>query len=98
LLLVNIAKSAYGCDLFTQSKGFAVNILARDQRELSNRFASAGTDKFSGVGWQKASTEMYQGAQASGQQPGQQADPEQGPEDGKKDDGEVTDVDFEEVK
>ena len=44
LLLVSIAKTAYGCDVFTASKGFAVNILAHDQRELSNRFASAGTD------------------------------------------------------
>ena len=52
LLLVSIAKSAYGCDAFTRSSGFAVNILARDQRELSNRFAAAGTDKFAGLGWQ----------------------------------------------
>ena len=52
LLLVSIAKSAYGCDVFTASKGFAVNILARDQRELSNRFAAAGTDKFAGLDWQ----------------------------------------------
>jgi len=49
--------------------------------------------------WQKASTEMYQNAQSSqqpgaGQQPGQ----DQGPKDGGKQDGEVTDVDFEEVK
>ena len=51
LLLVSIAKAAYGCDVFTGSKGFAVNILAREQRELSNRFAAAGTDKFSGIGW-----------------------------------------------
>lgn len=52
LLLVSIAKSAYGCEVFTASAGFAVNILARDQRELSNRFAAAGADKFAGLGWQ----------------------------------------------
>jgi molecular chaperone DnaK len=47
--------------------------------------------------WQKASTEMYQSAQGTQQQPGQ--GPEQGPgkQDGKPD-SEVTDVDFEEVK
>jgi flavin reductase (DIM6/NTAB) family NADH-FMN oxidoreductase RutF len=56
LLLVNIAKSAYGCDVFTASRGFAVNILARDQRELSNRFAAAGTDKFAGLDWQAGPT------------------------------------------
>jgi molecular chaperone DnaK len=48
--------------------------------------------------WQKASTEMYQGTQA-GQQTGSQG-PEQpgGQQSGGKNDGEVTDVDFEEVK
>ena len=56
LLLVSIAKSAYGCDVFTASKGFAVNILARNQRELSNRFASAGADKYDGLDWQGAVT------------------------------------------
>ena len=52
LLLVSIAKTAYGCEVFTSSDGFAVNILAREQRDLSNRFAAAGTDKFAGLGWQ----------------------------------------------
>jgi flavin reductase (DIM6/NTAB) family NADH-FMN oxidoreductase RutF len=56
LLLVNIAKSAYGCDVFTGSQGFAVNILAHNQRDLSNRFASAGTDKFAGQDWHGAAT------------------------------------------
>ena len=51
LLLVSIAKSAYGCPIFSASGGFAVNILARNQRELSNRFASAGSDKFAGLNW-----------------------------------------------
>ena len=51
LLLVSIAKSAYGCDIFTTARGFAVNILAQDQRELSNRFARAGADKFADQVW-----------------------------------------------
>jgi len=51
LVLVNIAKSAYGCDAFTGSRGFAVNILAAKQRDLSNRFARAGTDKFANQKW-----------------------------------------------
>ena len=46
LLLVSIAKTAYGCDVFTGSEGFAVNILSASQRDLSNLFARAGTDKF----------------------------------------------------
>ncbi len=56
LLLVNIAKSAYGCSAFTRSSGFVVNILAHSQRELSNLFASAGVDKFATVDWQAAAT------------------------------------------
>jgi flavin reductase (DIM6/NTAB) family NADH-FMN oxidoreductase RutF len=56
LLLVNIARAAFGCDAFTGSQGFAVNILARDQRDLSNRFAAAGTDKFANLGWSGAAT------------------------------------------
>ena len=56
LLLVNIARSAFGCDAFTESRGFAVNILAANQRDLSNRFARAGTDKFANQKWQTAVT------------------------------------------
>jgi molecular chaperone DnaK len=48
--------------------------------------------------WQKASTEMYQGAQGAQQQPGEGPEQGPGPQDNKKPDGEVTDVDFEEVK
>jgi molecular chaperone DnaK len=52
--------------------------------------------------WQKASTEMYQGAQGSqagAQQPGGDQGPDGGGQkSGGKNDGEVTDVDFEEVK
>ena len=56
LLLVSIAKSAFGCDVFTASRGFAVNILARNQRELSNRYAAADADKYDGLGWHGAAT------------------------------------------
>ena len=53
--------------------------------------------------WQKASTAMYQGAQAGGTQQGPQdagpgSDTGGSQDGGKNDDGEVTDVDFEEVK
>ena len=56
LLLVSIARAAYGCDIFTAARGFAVNILAQDQRSLSNRFARAGTDKFAEQQWYGAVT------------------------------------------
>lgn len=56
LLLVSIARSAHGCPIFTAAKGFAVNILAHRQRDLSNRFASAGSDKFAGLDWRSEAT------------------------------------------
>ena len=56
LLLVSIAKAAFGCEAFTGSSGFAVNILADDQRELSNRFARAGADKFADQNWHAKAT------------------------------------------
>ena len=56
LVSVSIAKSAFGLATFSECKGFAINILAEHQRDLSNRFASAGADKFSGVDWQPGST------------------------------------------
>ncbi len=51
LVLVNIARTAWGCPIFTGAQGFAVNILAGNQRELSNLFARAGEDKFAQVAW-----------------------------------------------
>ncbi len=51
LLLVNILRSAHGCRVFTDAAGFAVNILANNQRDLSNRFARAGEDKFAAIDW-----------------------------------------------
>ncbi len=56
LLLISIASSAWGCEIFRKSAGFAVNILAQSQRDLSNRFARAGEDKFAGVSWRGAAT------------------------------------------
>ncbi len=49
--------------------------------------------------WQAASAEMYNATQGQGQEGEPQGEPQQDPSDkGGKDDGEVTDVDFEEVK
>ena len=56
LLLVSIAKSAFGLTIFSESKGFAINILAEHQRNLSNLFASQGADKFAKVDWQQRVT------------------------------------------
>ncbi len=34
------------------TRHYAINVLAADQRELCNRFASSGGDKFDGIDWQ----------------------------------------------
>lgn len=49
LILWSIDKGAYSLDAFSSTEHFAVNVLARDQVEASNRFASRGSDKFSGI-------------------------------------------------
>ena len=56
LLLVNIAKSAYGLQIFTEAKGFAINVLAEKQRDLSNTFASRGAAKFANTDWSARTT------------------------------------------
>ena len=38
-------------DLFRASNSFGINILAEDQRLLSERFARKGQDRFQGVAW-----------------------------------------------
>ena len=48
--------------------------------------------------WQAASEDMYKAGQGAGQQPGQPTEGATADAKGGKDDGEVTDVDFEEVK
>jgi len=52
LLLVCLANSSSNFDAFTQAKGFAVNILAEEQTEVSNTFARPVDDRFAAVQWQ----------------------------------------------
>ncbi len=51
LLLVCLANSSQNYDALIQSKGFAVNVLAEDQIEVSNTFARPVADRFASVGW-----------------------------------------------
>jgi 3-hydroxy-9,10-secoandrosta-1,3,5(10)-triene-9,17-dione monooxygenase reductase component len=46
LVLWSLAKSSLSLKAFTESKYFAVHILAADQQPLSDRFAKRGVDKF----------------------------------------------------
>lgn len=53
LALVCIARDAASYGQFAAATAFAVNFLAADQVDVSNRFASSGGDKFSGVDWKR---------------------------------------------
>ncbi len=53
LLLVCIAKSSRNHETMTTAPGFAVNILAEDQKDVSNTFARRVADRFAGLGWQR---------------------------------------------
>ena len=49
LVLFSIARKAYSLSAFEQSGRFVVNVLGAEQAGLSNRFASASTDKWQGI-------------------------------------------------
>ncbi|KZK90320.1 p-hydroxyphenylacetate 3-hydroxylase, reductase component [Pseudovibrio sp. Ad46] len=51
LLLVCLAKSSSNYDALTEASGFAVNILAETQKDVSNTFASRVEDRFATVDW-----------------------------------------------
>lgn len=52
LLLVSIAKTSSNYARFMAAKGFAINILAEGQKDVSNTFAKPVEDRFATVGWQ----------------------------------------------
>ena len=51
LLLVCIARASRSLETFTRAEGFAVNVLADEQRDVSTTFARPGEDRFAGLGW-----------------------------------------------
>lgn len=53
LLLVSIANSSRSLPVFREAKGFAVNILAEGQKDVSATFARPVEDRFSTIYWRK---------------------------------------------
>src|SRR5262245_29804115 len=51
LVLVCISKAAWSVAIFQEAKGFAVNILADNQRAISHLFATKESKKFEAVAW-----------------------------------------------
>lgn len=52
LLLVCLARTSRNFENFTKAGGFAVNILAEQQKDLSNTFARPVEDRFANIDWQ----------------------------------------------
>ncbi len=67
LVLVCIAKTASSYEVFSQTKHFAISVLAEDQKNVSGVFASKASDKFAQVAWCARSTgaPVMDGAAAS---------------------------------
>jgi 3-hydroxy-9,10-secoandrosta-1,3,5(10)-triene-9,17-dione monooxygenase reductase component len=51
LVLWSLCHSAHSRPLFERAEHFCVHFLTAEQRELSERFACAGMDKFAGLEW-----------------------------------------------
>lgn len=56
LVLVCIAKTASSHAVFSQTRHFAVSVLAEDQKAVSGVFASKAADKFAQVAWHARAT------------------------------------------
>jgi flavin reductase (DIM6/NTAB) family NADH-FMN oxidoreductase RutF len=53
LLLVCIANTSSNYEALTKARGFAVNILAESQKDISNTFARPVDDRFADIFWKK---------------------------------------------
>jgi flavin reductase (DIM6/NTAB) family NADH-FMN oxidoreductase RutF len=51
LILICLGHAVTVIDAFRESKHFGINVLADSQRELSERFARKGQDRFDGLDW-----------------------------------------------
>lgn len=49
LVLWSVAEESSSFETFAEAEYFAVNVLAMDQREMCDRFAGRGTNKFDGL-------------------------------------------------
>lgn len=52
LVLWSLARAAASLPVFSAGSHYAINILSADQKELAERFARRGADRFAGVDWQ----------------------------------------------
>ena len=56
LILICLGHEVTIIDLFRASRYFGINVLAQNQRELSDRFSRKNEDRFNGLEWQRGQT------------------------------------------
>jgi flavin reductase (DIM6/NTAB) family NADH-FMN oxidoreductase RutF len=56
LVLICLGHHATVLDVFRYTRYFGINVLAESQRDLSERFARKGADRFDGVPWNPGET------------------------------------------
>jgi flavin reductase (DIM6/NTAB) family NADH-FMN oxidoreductase RutF len=56
LVLLCLGRSVSVRDVFRTAEFFGINVLAADQRELSDRFARKGLDRFANIPWHRGKT------------------------------------------
>lgn len=59
LLLVSISRSGVAHDAFVRADRFAVNVLRESHRDLAQRFATKGIDRFAGTDFEVAAPAPY---------------------------------------
>ncbi len=56
LILICLGHEVTSIDLFRSSRVFGISVLNDSQREISERFARKGYDRFDGLGWERGAT------------------------------------------
>ena len=56
LILICLGHAVSVIDAFRSASYFGINVLSENQRDLSERFARKGEDRFTGVAWERGET------------------------------------------
>jgi flavin reductase (DIM6/NTAB) family NADH-FMN oxidoreductase RutF len=56
LVLICVGRNVTVADAFRAAEFFGINVLAADQREISDRFARKGLDRFANIPWRRGKT------------------------------------------
>jgi len=56
LVLICLGHAVTVIDIFRHATHFGINVLAAEQRPISDRFARKGLDRFNGLAWERGAT------------------------------------------